>query len=106
MWVTFQLEGKDKIKKFQLASTDMTMVMKDKEGTWNRVDPLKEPERKLAGFCILRECPKTGIAIWATFDGEGKDFKEYPPAHPLLFPADFSKLPVGARVELHLPEDA
>lgn len=104
MWVTFQLQGSDKIRKFQIASTDMSMTRVDKEGTWDRIDPLVEPKRKLAGFAILRK-DDAGVPLWATFNGEGKDFKKYPPAHPLLFPADLSKLPVGARVELHLPED-
>lgn len=104
MWVTFQLRGSDKIKKFQIPSTDMSMTHETSEGTWDRIDPLKEPTRNLAGFAILRK-DGSGVPMWATFNGEGQDFKLYPPAHPLLFPADLSKLPVGTRVELHLPED-
>jgi len=104
MWVTFQLRGSDRIKKFQIASTDMSTCREDKEGVWDRIDPLVEPKRKLAGFAILRK-NESGVPLWATFNREGKDFKEYPPVHPLLFPADLSKLPVGTRVELYLPED-
>jgi len=105
MWVTFQLEGSDKTKKFQMPATDVSMTRKDQEGTWRRIDALEEPKRKLAGFAILRQDPETNMAVWTTFDGQGKDFKKYPVAQPLLFPADLKRLPVGTRVELHLPED-
>jgi hypothetical protein len=103
MWVTFCQRGSGgRTKKFNIPSTDMSLTRETSEGIWDRIDRLEEPERKLAGFAILRKDPKTGLLHWATFDGEGGDFKEYPPAHPLLFPAEAGKLPVGTRVELHV----
>lgn len=104
MWVTFRLRDSDKIRKFQIASTDMSTSRTTSEGIWDRIDPLKEPKRKLVGFAILRE-GENGIPSWATFNGEGADFRKYPPAHPLLFPADRTKLPIGTRVELLFPEE-
>ena len=105
MWVTFQHQKTKQIKKFNIPSTNMELVWTNKDGTWDRMDRIEEPKRVLAGFAILRTDPKTNLPMWATFNGEGKGFKEYPPAHPLLFPAEAGKLPVGARVELHLPEE-
>ena len=105
MWVSFQHRKSQRVRKFQLSPTNMELTRKDSEGIWDRIDALKEPKRKLAGFAILRADPKTKLLQWATFDADGKDFKEYPSAQPLLFPAEAGRLPPGARVELHLPED-
>ena len=105
MWVTFQHQKTKQVKKFNIPSTNMDLVWTNKDGKWDRIDKLEEPKRILAGIAILRIDPKTGLLMWATFDGNGGDFKEYPPAQPLLFPAEAGRLPAGTRVELHLPEE-
>lgn len=106
MWVAFALRGKEEtVRKFNISSTDMSTTRETKEGIWDKIDPLKDPRRRLAGIAVLQVDSKTGVPHWATFDGDGKDFKQYPPSHPLLFPAEIQRLPIGTRVELHLPEE-
>jgi hypothetical protein len=100
MWVEYTERETKKKKKFNVPKDSIPPLIDRGSEIWDYVE---EDSVELVGYAVLTKDSIQQVGQWATYNSKGEEHVNYPPGHPLLFPAEFKKLPQGTVVELYVP---
>lgn len=103
MWIKYRSRSTGEIKKFNVSKDSIPTLHEEGSEVWDRIVDEFSDSLQLVGYAVLGKDEIESVGQWATYNAEGKEHVNYPPGHPLLFPVDFKKLPIGTTVKLFIP---